>query len=83
MADKKGVLKISFVNGTVQTFEYTRQEDTFSIGGRIKEAIRDNLLILELSNRTLFLPYNNILSVEVSPSPPKLPDTAIKGVREI
>ncbi len=80
---EKSVLTIKFTNGTEQMFEYSKQAEEYAIGGRIKEAVSNNMLILELANKTLFIPYNNVLSIEVSPSPPKLPETAIRGVRQL
>lgn len=78
---EKGMLTINFNNGTVQKYEYTRAEDTFSVGGLIKEVAGGTMLIVALADKTLFIPYSSIQSVEVSPPPPKLPDTAVIGAR--
>jgi hypothetical protein len=80
---EKGMLTINFNNGTVEKYEYNREEDTFSVGAKIKEVAGGTMLIIGLEDKTLFIPYSSIQCVEVSPSPAKLPDTAVKGARKI
>ena len=39
-----------------------------------------SFLMMELDNKVQFIPFNNVLSIEVSPPPVKLPGNSIKGV---
>ena len=80
---KKGMLTINFNNGKVEKYEYDRAEDTFSVGGLIKEVAAGTMLIIGLEDKALFIPYSSIQSIEVSPPPPKLPDTAVRGARKV
>jgi hypothetical protein len=81
----KGALTIRYVNGTEQKFEFNRvSEDEAKFGGtRIQEILSANQVVLELEDRTLIIPINNIQNIEVSPSPVKLPPTALRNVRLI
>ena len=80
---KKGYLNIRYANGTKQKFEYIREEDTMNIASNIREALNANQLLLELGDRVLIIPFQNIQSIEISPPPGKLPPIAIKNVRFI
>ncbi len=79
--DKKGYLTIRYVNGTKQKFEYIRQGDTANIASNIREVLNANQLLLELGDRVLIVPFQNVQSIELSPPPVKLPPIAIKNVR--
>jgi hypothetical protein len=79
----KAFLKIRYVNGTEQKFEFTVQAEALNIATRIKDALSANQLILELDDRVLILPFQNIQSIELTPRPDKLPPIALKGVRLI
>ena len=77
------VLTVRFTNGTIQKYEFSAQADEFTVGGRIKEALSENNLMIELEDKTVIIPYQNIEIIEVSPSPSKLPETAIKNARQV
>lgn len=83
MAADKGVLSIYYTNGKVQWFEFTRAEDSVSIGSRIQEIMNGNQLILDLDDKTLIIPFSSIQHMEISPPMQKLPMTAIKGIRQL
>ncbi|MDX2498096.1 MAG: hypothetical protein QNL11_09370 [Desulfobacterales bacterium] len=76
----KGILTIRYVNGSEEKFEYNRFEDEYSIAAHIKEALRENHLLLELEDRLVVIPYQSILSLDISPPPTKLPATALRKV---
>ena len=76
----KGILTIRYVNGSEEKFEYNRFEDEYSIAAHIKEALRENHLLLELEDRLVVIPYQSILSLDISPPPAKLPATALRKV---
>jgi hypothetical protein len=77
----KSIMTIRFINGSEQKFEFPRQEDTHSIAAQIKDALSSNQILLELEDRLLIIPFQSIQSIEVTPTPPKLPATAIRNVR--
>ena len=82
MIDKvKSTLTIHFVNGSEQEFEFTRLEDSLSVAQRIQDALSANQLLLELEDRLLVVPFQNILTVEVSPPPPKVRGNVLRNVR--
>jgi len=80
---EKVTLTIQYVTGSVQKFEYPRQEDTFNVATRIQEMSKANFLILELADKALVIPYQNIQAIEISPPPVKLPPNTLKNVRLI
>lgn len=77
----KGTLTIRYNNGNVQKFEYARMEDASSAASRIQEVLKGNQVLLELEDRFMIIPMQNIQSIEVSPPPEKLPPSAIRNVR--
>jgi len=84
MIDKtKSTLTIRFVNGSEQKFEFTRPEESASIAQRIQDALSANQLLLELEDRLMVVPFQNILTVEVSPAPPKVRGNVLRNVRSV
>jgi hypothetical protein len=82
MIDKtKGTLTIRFIDGSEQKFEFTRLEESSSIAQRIQDALSANQLLLELEDRLMVVPFQNILTVEVSPPPPKVRGHVLRNVR--
>jgi hypothetical protein len=81
MADSTFItqLTVTFSDGTVQTYGLTEsQGDATQMASRIKNIMESNFLALELDHKLLMLPIQNIRSIEVSPTPTKLPDTVLK-----
>ncbi len=79
----KRILTIRYINGNEEKFEFTRQGDTHSIAAQIKDALSANQIILELGDRVLIVPFQNIQSIEITPPPDKLPANALRNVRII
>lgn len=77
-------LTLTFTDGQVQQFAFTeRQGDETQMVSRIKHIIESNCLMLELEDRLLMLPMQNIRAIEISPPPAKLPDTTLKFLRPL
>jgi hypothetical protein len=76
-----GYITIRFVNGTEQKFEYRRVEDRHNIGTMLQGLLNANQLLLELQGSLLVIPSQNILSIEITPPPAKLPPNTVKQVR--
>lgn len=81
--DTKSFLTIRYTNGTEQKFEFMVQEKSLSIATRIQDALSANQLVLELEDKVLIVPFQNIQYIEVTPLPDKFPPIALKGVRLI
>lgn len=81
---EKAVLTITFLNGTIQKFEYPRTpQDNPKLASGVDAALKAPQLLLEVGGSLIVIPMSSILSVEISPAPSKLPATAIMGVRRI
>jgi hypothetical protein len=78
-----GCMVIRYVNGNEQRFEFERQEDALNIASRIKEVLSADQLMLELEDKILIIPFQNVEYIEVAPTPEKLPSNTIRNVRLI
>ena len=81
--EKKGMMRIRYVNGSEQTFEFARQQDDARTASRIHQALSENQLMLELEDRVFIIPFASIQSIEISPPPDKLPANALRNVKLI
>jgi len=84
--ENRGIMTIRYVNGTEQKFEYARlkdDSDILSAASRIQDMLKANQILFELEDRFLIIPLQNVLNIEVSPSPVKLPLNTVKDVRLI
>ncbi len=83
MSDDECVrMTVKFVNGAEEHYTFPRQlteEDAHVMMNKIQEALDAKHLIIDLGSKVQILPMNNILQVEVSPPPVKLPPNCIKG----
>ena len=76
-------LKICYMDGTGQQFEYARSEEIQTLSSRIQEALKLNQLIIEVGDRVLVIPMQNLKTIEISPAPKKLPNFVIRNARLI
>jgi len=77
-------LTVTFTDGTVQTYAITQsQGDDTQMVSRLKHITESNCLMLEVDHKLIMLPMQNIRSVELSPSLPKLPDTVLKHLKAL
>lgn len=83
MAKAKASLIIRYSDGNEDRFALTRDEDDSSAVLRVEEAMKSNLLFLELPDRVMIVPVNNIKSIEVNPKPKRFPRTAIRNLELI
>ena len=77
-----GQLKIKYVNGEEQIFE-CELEDTSdpSVEMRVKECIQTRILTLALGEGMIFVPLDNVQSIQVSPQQIELPAITIQKAR--
>jgi hypothetical protein len=81
---EKVVLTVTFLNGTIQKFEYPRgPQDNPKLASNVEAVLKSPQLLLEVGGSLIVIPMSSILSVEIAPAPSKMPATAIKGVRRI
>ena len=77
-------MKITFSNGTEENYSFPRQSnDEYQVAKHIKEAMSEKFLAIELENKLQLIPFHNVVSIEVTPPPVKLPAHCLKGVKLI
>ena len=78
-------LKIKFMDGTEQLFEYSlaKGREKHSLGALIKETLNAKNLVLELQDRVMIIPFQNIKSIEIAPGGEILPEYAVRNVKVI
>jgi len=83
MSDEECVrMTVKFVNGTEENYTFPRQmteKDAHVMMNKVQEALDAKHLIIDLGSKVQILPMNNILQIEISPTPVKLPSICIKG----
>lgn len=78
--DVKVRMKVKFVDGSEENYTFPRQStDEFQVAKYMKEALGAQFVCVELEEKLQLLPVNNILSIEVTPPPVKLPSHTIRG----
>jgi len=56
-------------------------EDELQIVKKLQDALEAKFLMIELENKLQAIPFSNVLSIEVSPPPVKLPANCIAGAK--
>ena len=75
-------MTVKFVNGTEEHYTFPRQmneEDAHLMVNKVQEALDAKHLIIDLGSKIQIMPMNNILQIEVTPTPVKLPKNTIQG----
>ncbi|WP_413167527.1 hypothetical protein ACL6C3_12705 [Capilliphycus salinus ALCB114379] len=77
-------LTIRYINGQSDCFEFdSPQEEKARLASYIERVLSSKELMLELGDRLLVIPMENVQIIELSPVPLKLPDTVIRHVRQV
>lgn len=72
-------MTVKFINGSEENYEFPRQiVDESIIVKKIQEALDSKHLIIDLKSKVQVFPIHNILSIEITPPPLKLPANAIR-----
>ena len=72
-------MTIKLVNGSEESYEFPRQiVDESIIAKKIQEALEAQHLVIDLKSKVQIIPVHNILSIDITPPPLKLPLTAIR-----
>ena len=65
-------LKIRYINGNERTFAFSPLEgtvDTATLFSRLEKALDSRRLLLQMEDRFMVIPFDNIESIEVLPAP--------------
>ena len=79
-------MKVEYIDGTNQTFEWEshpEEDETVNMASHLQKSFREEYILLEMGDRFMILLKQNIKTIELNMVPPKLPPTAIHGVRLI
>ena len=77
-------LTVRYTNGETDCFEFdSPQEEKAVLASHIERVLTSKELMLEVGDRLLVIPMQNVQAIEVSPVPLKLPDTVIRSVRRV
>ena len=80
--DGERIMTIFFTDGSSLKFSFPKQQqDQANLGGRIKKALNENHLLMEVEGTLYSIPQSNIKYIQFSPCPEKLPDTAFRKVK--
>jgi hypothetical protein len=72
-------MTVKFINGSEENYEFPRQiVDEAILAKKIQEALESQHLIIDLESKVQVIPIHNILSIEITPPPLKLPPNAIR-----
>ena len=75
-------MTVKLVNGSEENYEFPRQiVDESLLAKKIQDALEAQHLIIDLESKVQIIPIHNILFIEVSPPPKKLPPYTIKEAR--
>lgn len=85
MSDNKTVnCIITFIDGKELKVAWERHEEAHHrAGGLIDRVLQAQSVALELDGTLTIVPVSNVRSIEISPAPPALPNTVIKGARKV
>ena len=75
-------MTVKFIDGSQENYEFPRQIiDESLLAQKIQDALDAKHLIIDLESKVQITPIHNILSIEITPPPMKLPPNAIKEAR--
>ncbi len=77
-----GILRINYLDGKSQKFEYIRKTDVTTLLSLLEDSIKQTMFFIKLEKKLIAIPFHNIKSIEVFPPPPKLPNTTIVATRQ-
>ena len=84
-SSNSAVLTIRYLNGTEKKYEITTSErdDLATMGSRLRDALDARHLTLDLDDRLLIIPFENVQEIELTPVPPRLPGYVVKNVTSL
>jgi len=76
-------LKIQYVDGKVQAFEFPLQAESTKSGARLQELLDMDELVFALADRLVIIPKHNIRFMELVPAPSRLPQFVIQNAKPV
>lgn len=79
-------MRIQYIDGTEQLFEWLPDPDstqTANMVGDLQKSLHEDFILLEMGDKMTIIPKQNIKTIEINAVPPKLPPSAVRGVRSI
>ncbi|NET40699.1 hypothetical protein [Okeania sp. SIO2B3] len=79
----KFTLTVKYTNGIEQSFEFfpELEKNMPNLASYLQKVMSSRELIIELEDRLLVIPIQNIQTIEISPPPPKLPEITLRNGR--
>lgn len=77
----QGSMTIRLMNGRILKFTYPRAGDDAENRHLTERLFDARQLVLQMDERTIVIPVDNIMMIEIRPSVTRLPDHAIRGVQ--
>lgn len=75
-------LKIRFNDGTERNFAFKPLDTDTDVLGRVHKMLESRRLMLEMNDRIIIIPFDNIVSVEVAPKPQLIMNETIVVLHE-
>jgi hypothetical protein len=76
-------LTIFYTNGEQQKFAIPTQGDESSLSKRIAEFRSSDELLIQTKEKMIFVPFHNVLRLEVEPSPHVFAQNALHGAKQV
>ena len=77
----KANLVLRYIDGDVNRFAFERDEEDSTVINRLEDALKHNMIILELEDQMMIIPLDHIKSIEVHPKPKRLPKITVRNVK--
>lgn len=75
-------MKIQYIDGTDQTFEWephTEDSQTVNMASNLQKSLKEEYILLEMGDKFMIIPKQNIKTIEINAVPSKLPPSTIHG----
>lgn len=77
----QALMTIRLMNGRILKFTYERAGDDVQYKQLVQRLYDARQMVLQLEDRTIIIPNDNIMMIEISPATKWLPDHALTGVK--
>ncbi len=83
MASPVYTLTVFYVDGTQQRFTFPQQADENNLSKRITEFRNSDELLIQTSEKMIFIPFQNVMRLEIEPTPSVFAQNALHGATQI
>ena len=77
-------MTIQYIDGTKQIFEWLPDPEsaqTANMASNLQKSLQEDFILLEMGDKMMIIPKQNIKTIEINTVAPKLPPYAIHGAR--